>query len=193
MKVSVVFSDVSVDEADSLLRFVEEQELHLSHDKPKRKRRTKAEIAEAQVAGDLKEQADARELDDATNKDDTAAVETPVRQRRRRSATSVDSGDGESDQLNRSVGKKDNQGASQKGRKRQRPANGDPEDSSDSITDADVAKAASEAARELTPAVVLSVLEEFGVGNVAELSQEQRREFMDSLREEMDAEDEISL
>ena len=51
----------------------------------------------------------------------------------------------------------------------------------------DVAKAASEAARALTSPVVLAVLEEFGVGNVAELSQEQRREFTGQLREKVDA------
>lgn len=51
----------------------------------------------------------------------------------------------------------------------------------DGISDADVAKAASEGAQKLTPKVVSEILEEFGVGNVAELDQAQRREFMDIL------------
>lgn len=51
----------------------------------------------------------------------------------------------------------------------------------DEISDADVAKAASNAAQVLTPAVVKAVLEEYGVGGVQELEQGQRREFIDQL------------
>ncbi len=56
-----------------------------------------------------------------------------------------------------------------------------------------MAKAASEAARVLTPAVVTGVLEQFGVAPgtqaafVGDLSQEQRREFVDLLKDKIDS------
>tara|TARA_R110000787_G_scaffold97868_3_gene201604 strand:- start:4574 stop:5002 length:429 start_codon:yes stop_codon:yes gene_type:complete len=49
------------------------------------------------------------------------------------------------------------------------------------ISDADVAKAASQAASRITPKAVTAVLEEFGVGTVNDLDQAQRQEFMDRL------------
>ncbi len=50
-----------------------------------------------------------------------------------------------------------------------------------------MAKAASEAARVLTPNVVKDVLEQFGAGFVGDLSQEQRREFVDLLKDKIDS------
>ncbi len=50
-----------------------------------------------------------------------------------------------------------------------------------------MAKAASEAARVLTPAAVTGVLEQFGVRFVGDLSQEQRREFVDLLKDKIDS------
>ena len=59
---------------------------------------------------------------------------------------------------------------------------------SDEITDADLAKAASIAAEAITPAKVMATLEQFGVGDVSQLKGEDRREFLDLLDEEIDAE-----
>ena len=59
---------------------------------------------------------------------------------------------------------------------------------SDEITDADLSKAASIAAGEITPLKVTAILEQFGVGQVSELKDEQRREFLDLLDEAIEAE-----
>ena len=56
------------------------------------------------------------------------------------------------------------------------------------ISDEDVMKAASEAARELTPKHVMDRLEEFGVNNAAELSSTQRQKFVSTLQKNLDAE-----
>ena len=65
---------------------------------------------------------------------------------------------------------------------------GDKDDISSEITDADLAKAASIAAEAITPAKVMAVLEQFGVGDVSQLKGEDRREFLDLLDEEVEAE-----
>ena len=49
------------------------------------------------------------------------------------------------------------------------------------ISDRDVGKAASAAAQTLTPKVVQNIKGEYGVDNVAQLDQDQRREFIDQL------------
>ena len=49
------------------------------------------------------------------------------------------------------------------------------------ISDRDVGKAASAAAQTLTPKVVQKIKGEYGVDNVAQLDQDQRREFIDQL------------
>ena len=56
---------------------------------------------------------------------------------------------------------------------------------SDEITDADLAKAASHGAEEIGPKLVTEILEQFGVGNVAELKDDQRKEFIDLIDSEM--------
>ena len=154
MKVSVVFNDVSVEEADSLLRYVEEQELHLSHDKPKRQRRTKAEIEAAE-----KEATERRPTEVQISPEPQSTEPKPRRRRKREGELSAAPD----------------------------AAPSKPDDAE--ITDADVARAASDAARVLTSKVVVGVLGEFGVANVGELSQEQRREFTGLLREKVDTED----
>ncbi len=54
------------------------------------------------------------------------------------------------------------------------------------ITDLDLGKAASDAARKLTPKVVMQIVDEdFGVKTVAEIPQERRREFLDTLAKEV--------
>ena len=50
------------------------------------------------------------------------------------------------------------------------------------ISDADLAKAASQAAAIVTPAPVIAYLGEFGVTEVSKLSQDLRREFLDGLK-----------
>ncbi len=64
------------------------------------------------------------------------------------------------------------------------PADDPPEDDGgDEITDEDVMKAASEAAKDITPKVVMEILEQFGVVNVGDLDQAQRRKFIGQLNE----------
>ena len=54
------------------------------------------------------------------------------------------------------------------------------------ISDGDVAKAASSAAQVLTPKVVQEVKGEYGVNNVQELDQDQRRSFIDQLNAKLE-------
>ena len=56
---------------------------------------------------------------------------------------------------------------------------------SDEITDADLAKAASNGAEEIGPKLVTEILEQFGVGNVSELKGDQRKEFIDLINKEV--------
>lgn len=58
--------------------------------------------------------------------------------------------------------------------------------SNDEVTDNDVVKAASAAAEQLTPDVVMAVLEEFGVNNVGMLDQDARRDFISVLDQKVD-------
>lgn len=45
--------------------------------------------------------------------------------------------------------------------------------------------AASQAATKITPKAVMEIMEEFGVGKVNDLKPEQRREFLDALKDAM--------
>lgn len=57
----------------------------------------------------------------------------------------------------------------------------------DRITDADLAKAASQASEKLTPKLVMQIIkEDFGVETVSEIPQDKRREFLDTLKFEME-------
>jgi len=56
------------------------------------------------------------------------------------------------------------------------------EETGDEITDADLSKAASEAARVISPPEVTAVIDQFGVGHMREMDQPQRREFLDLLK-----------
>ena len=58
---------------------------------------------------------------------------------------------------------------------------GENQDSAESLTDADMSKAASEGARVIGPEAVTAILSEFGVGSVNELPQERRQEFVDNV------------
>jgi len=62
-----------------------------------------------------------------------------------------------------------------------KPAQEAPAETSD-ITNADLAKAASHAAGQITPARVKETLEHFGVSKVQELVGDQRQEFLDDLK-----------
>lgn len=123
---------------------------------PKRKRRTKAEMEEARAA----------EAEEASEPEALAATgqleDCPPASRRRRRQLD-ETGD-------------DAKLASPKRRRRAKAT-----EEQDEISDADVAKAASEGAQHLTPKVVTTILAEYGVSNVAELSQDQRGEFMTEL------------
>lgn len=92
--------------------------------------------------------------------------------RRRRASESEDAGEDEG-------------AAATTGRSRRRSAGSAAK--KDEITDEDLAKACSEAARELTPAVVKEILkEDFGVSAAKDVPQDQRRKLLDTLKEEME-------
>lgn len=57
---------------------------------------------------------------------------------------------------------------------------------SDEITDADLAKAASQGAEQIGPKLVIEILEQFSVGSVSELKGDQRKEFIDLVNSEME-------
>ncbi|KKL63398.1 hypothetical protein LCGC14_2175480, partial [marine sediment metagenome] len=69
---------------------------------------------------------------------------------------------------------KSTRGRKGKGNKKDAPV-------SDNITDADLTKAASIGAETITPAKVMEILEQFGVGDVSKLEGESRREFLDMI------------
>lgn len=155
MKVTITLTDLSAAEA---CRVMEGFRLTPSVDppaadsqpaddfKPRRRRRTKAEMDAAHAT------------EAASSADEAAPSETeaaPTRRRRRRRPS--DPGDHA----------RDNAVAE--------------------ITDADIAKAASDAARPLTPKVVLEELAKFNVTNVAALDQEQRQNFMSMLKNRVEA------
>ena len=146
--------------------------------KPRRRRRSKAEMAEAR-----NEEAQAAEEADAHPE------EEPPRRRRRRAVA---------DEAEPASQGEDDPPTSR--RRRRRPAteedNPKPKrhrftgkqgsshgDTVDEITDRDVSKAASDGAQELTPAAVRGILDQFGVANVGDLDQEQRCEFIDMVEQ----------
>ena len=57
----------------------------------------------------------------------------------------------------------------------------------DEISDADLSKAASQGASEITPKGVMEILEQFGVEKVEQLEGGQRREFLDLVNEAIEA------
>ena len=167
---------------------------------PKRKkRRTKAEMEAARAAEEEK-------TDPVAPPAGAEATESTGRRRRRRDRN--DAAEGESDaprgrRRRGAVGEnptgaspsqekssaKDADGA---GAKKSRRASKKSEASASSpsdeeLTDADVAMAASDAARVLTPKVVTETLEEFGVAYIGDLDQPQRREFIALLKDKIDS------
>ncbi len=162
-------------------------------EKPKRKRRTKEQMEAdraAAIAGAGSGETDPRAEAHADGADNELDEIPPLRRRRVRE--------------NENAAEEAAEGNLKRGRKRREGA-ADPtpaphparlgealqntsttkSPSDDDISDADVAKAASEGAQELTPTVVTAILEEFGVSVVNDLSQEQRREFVDQIATEI--------
>ena len=161
MKIDLMFHELTIEEAHRLsecaaemLELIEE----VAPPTPKRRRRTKAEMELARQAGAVVESPESEDHAEAEQ-------EEPPTPRRRRKRAVDDTGDYV-------------EPASPKRRRRAKAT-----EEQDEISDADVAKAASEGAQRLTPKVVTNILSEYGVDNVAELSQNQRREFMTALDE----------
>lgn len=188
MKIS--FSDLSIAEAQKLLAYATAAEVELTEEAPpseeqpqklRRRRRSKVEMAEARNQ-------EARAAEEA----DAHPEGEPPRRRRGRAASDAEAADARGDEYDkprrrrrRSAPDDDPSTAQPVGRQRRRgktTAGTAPTVTSgsahDEITDRDVAKAASEGAQELTPAAVRGILDPFGVSNVADLNQGQRREFI---------------
>ena len=77
-------------------------------------------------------------------------------------------------------------GASKKGKGKGKGKKRDSAPVSDDISDADLSKAASAGAEQITPNGVTAILEQFGVSHVSELVGASRREFIDLLDQAME-------
>ncbi len=200
MKVSITLSVLSVSQAKEMLNFASAGEIVVEslpdidpsvaawkppaevtetvaeEAKPKRKRRSKAEMKAARAA-------------EEEEKTDASTDEAP-KGRRRRAAAASESG--------AAAKTEDGEGTGRRRRRRRGAVAENPTEapantsttkspSDEELTDADMAKVASEAARVLTPNVVTEVLEQFGVRFVGDLDQEQRRELVDLLKDKIDS------
>ena len=202
----IVFDNVSHEEAYRLIDayFVDipdAGEALEQPQKPRRKRRTKAEMDEARAAE--AEGADHNVTDEDGNFPEEKVDEKPVRRRRRR--PQVDNGetrpdgaaagdddepsDGDVETPVRRRRRASSEDDSSRTSRRSRSKRGDDKgtgaggDSEEEITDRDVAKAASDGAQQITPAVVRKILDQFAVANVGDLDQGQRREFIDLIED----------
>ena len=209
MRFSLTFGDLSSDEAQELLAYATEHlpasdaEVSVEQpQKPRRKRRTKAEMDEARAAE--AEGADHNVTDEDGNFPEEKVDEKPVRRRRRR--PQVDNGEtrpdgaaaGDDDEpsdgdvetpVRRRRRRASSEDDSSRTSRRSRSKRGDDKgagaggDSEEEITDRDVAKAASDGAQQITPAAVRKILDQFAVANVGDLDQGQRREFIDLIED----------
>ena len=214
--ITLTFNNLSLDEADALLDaaamigFEDEPEpeaVEFGKDgfiKPKRKRRTKAEMAEARAAEQEKEHAEETDRGATPDEAEGDPAAGPPRGRRGRRRRAVAGGDAstssaEGTEAVNPTGRRRKQAKSsaeaadgakeKKGRRAStKPAESvsSPSDGDEDLTDADMAKAASEAARVLTPKVVMDILQEFGVGVVNDIPQGERQEFVELLKGEVD-------
>ncbi len=176
MNIELKFTDLTLEEVQHIANSVLGLTLvgETTALKPQRKRRTKAEIAKdrdtqakAAVENNLDAHlAEAEEQEIAAEQQE--GPDDPPEPRRRKRGDDVPAG------RQRQRAEATPEEKPKRGKRRKKADD-------DEISDADVAKAASEGAQRLTPKVVTGILEEFGVSNVAELSQEQRREFMKAL------------
>lgn len=185
MKIDIIIRDLSLDEARAeLSRISGVSEIAFSppiaeapspeeEKPPKRKRRTKEQIESDKRVAEAAAGDEAPVEAPADTEPEEASAEIPVETepekpaRRRRTAPAEAP-------------------AAAKLRPRRRAAGvEDDTPPAEEITDEHVMKATSEAASKITPKKVLSILEEFGVVGVGELNQDQRREFMDRLSEEI--------
>lgn len=180
MKVTVCFNNLTMEEARAVIgaasgvstvhlsapsvrEVAEEEQLQ----KPRRRRRTKAEMKEVRAEEQL-------ECQTAEEQEAEAEVEPKRRRRRRPAAVAEENTTEEGKKRRRRRGTVIPEDDPPK-RRRRSTANKEP----DEITDRDVSKAASEGAQELTPAAVRGILDQFGVANVGDLDQSQRCEFID--------------
>ena len=189
MKISITISDLGLVDSAVLATFLSDLEnnpavavrsvpsgpietviaapkLEPTDGKPKRKRRTKAEMAEAKAA---EEDQGAPEPEQPTIRRRRASPESEAEptSRRRRTPAPEDL----------ALGAEDTTEAV--------PSSAST-DEIDEIDDDDVAKAASAAAEILTPDVVMALLEEFSVTNVGMLDQDARRDFISILDQKVD-------
>ncbi len=152
--------------------------------KPRRQRRTKAEMAEARAAeaesNKFEEdvQAAAQEVQEEID-----AAEPAPRRRRRAAPEAEEKSTGR--RRRRSGPAEDPTSAPAVERKGRRTKDVSPAEqgTADEITDRDVSKAASEGAQDISPKAVRGILDQFAVSNVADLDQGQRREFIDLIRD----------
>jgi|GEM_PF-6431304 hypothetical protein len=125
-----------------------------------------------------------------TEEPEAPAAEDPPTTRRRRagadagsSSTERASDAGDSAGPRRSRRSAEPEPAAEEPRRRRRVE--EPKD--DRITDADLTKAASQAGEKLTPKLVMRIIkEDYGVETVNEIPQDKRREFLDTLKYEME-------
>ena len=162
MKMSIFFHDLTPEEAAGLIALHDIkgtiEQLEPKAKPAKRKRRTNAEIAVDKAA----------ESEPTPPSDDTgpAVAEANVKRGRKKRGGGVDPTLAPSKRQKRGT----------------KPSSSATKSPSDDITDIEVSRVASEGAQALLPKYIVQKLEEFGVAIVNELSQEQRREFVDDVQ-----------
>ena len=162
MKISLTFHELTLTEVAESLASVasaqtcghKESPQETPAEKPKRHRRTKAEMEADRVAEKPAEVEEAKAEKPAEVEE--VKVETPRRRRRR-----------DVEPVTASV-------ETPKRRGKATPA-------TDELSDIDVAKAASDGAQERTPKFIIDLLGEFGAGHISQLGQLQRREFIERI------------
>ena len=195
MKIKITFSELNSVQAGDLVQFARDScgglpadEFEPKPEKPKRTRRTKVQIEAdraAAIAGAGSGETDPRSEAHAEGSESDADAPAPRRRRRRESETDTGPATAEA---NLGRGRRRREGAADPTKETsstsQTSTTSSPSD--DAISDTDVAKAASEGAQELTPKVVTAILDEFGVAFVNDLTQEQRREFIARITDDIE-------
>ncbi len=172
MKMSINFDGLTAVEARALINFVTDKgPADEPVEPPKEPRRRKTAVAgeEDKPAEDSKDVISDGGNDDSVAKDSNEDVSLGKPKRRRKSRDNVPS---------------ESKPTSRKRRRSVSQAQAEPEapvESADELSDADVAKAASEAAMSLGVDVVKELLVKAGVDNVSQLTQKARQEFLVNL------------
>lgn len=156
-------------------------------DPPKRRRRGASSAdAEAGSTDDAKTAAD-------STSPSPESSDTPSTRRRRRGQSDPDTSDapaaeesGDTTSSDASSAETKSPSDDEKPSRRRRGSSKPKDDGPTEVTDADLSKACSEAAMQITPKRVMEVLENFGVttGNSRDLPAEKRQEFIDTLAAE---------